>query len=111
VNTLFESNRYESRTKTTDINLDQAYLSMLAASTVQTWERSWDPAFTDIGFNNRLFLVPGTAKRKHSLPAKIPDQDKLRLKNELMGIIRHVYFPVSKGGLSQLVHEYGKINS
>jgi hypothetical protein len=24
------------------------------------------------------------------LPAKIPDQDKLRLKNELMGIIRHV---------------------
>jgi hypothetical protein len=91
VNTLFESNRYESRTKTTDISLDQAYLSMLAASTVQTWERSWDPAFTDIGFNNRLFLVPGTAKRKHSLPAKIPDQDKLRLKNELMGIIRHVH--------------------
>jgi hypothetical protein len=90
VNTLFESNRYESRTKTTDISLDQAYLSMLAASTVQTWERSWNPAFTDIGFNNRLFLVPGTAKRKHSLPAKIPDQDKLRLKNELMGVIRHV---------------------
>jgi hypothetical protein len=90
VNTLFESNRYESRTKTTDINLDEAYLSMLAASTVQTWERSWHSSFTDIGFNNRLFLVPGTAKRKHSLPAKISDQEKLKLKNELMGTIRHV---------------------
>jgi hypothetical protein len=90
VNTLFESNRYESRTKTTDISLNEAYLSMMAASTVQTWERSWDSAFTDIGFNNRLFLVPGTAKRKHSLPVKISDPEKLGLKNDLMKVVRHV---------------------
>ena len=64
VNTLFESNRYESRTKSVDINLTDAYLSLLAASTVQTYERTWDGSFTDIGFNNRLFLVPGTSQKK-----------------------------------------------
>jgi hypothetical protein len=96
VNTLFESNRYESRTKTTDINLDEAYLSMLAASTVQTYERTWDASFTDIGFNNRLFLVPGTAKRKHSLPEKISDQDQFTLKTKLGEILRIV------GGIMEL---------
>jgi hypothetical protein len=90
VNTLFESNRYESQTKTKKINLEEAYLSMLAASTVETYERTWDASFTDIGFNNRLFLVPGTAKRKHSLPAKISDQDKILLKTELSKVLKHV---------------------
>jgi hypothetical protein len=90
VNTLFESNRYESRTKTTNINLTEAYLSLLAASTVQTYERTWDSSFTDIGFNNRLFLVPGTALRKHSFPEKISDLDKLNLKRKLEEIIHHV---------------------
>jgi hypothetical protein len=96
VNTLFESNRYESRTKTTNINLTEAYLSLLAASTVQTYERTWDSSFTDIGFNNRLFLVPGTALRKHSFPEKISDQDKLILKKNLGEVLRHV------GGHSEL---------
>ena len=96
VNTLFESNRYESRTKTTDISLDGACLSLLAASTVQTWERTWDASFTDIGFTNRLFLVPGTAKRKHSLPFKIPENDKLVLRSELLDVLRQV------GGFKEL---------
>jgi len=90
VNTLFESNRYESRTKTTDINLEDAYLSLLAASTVQTYETTWDSSFTDIGFNNRLFLVPGTAKRRHAFPAKIPESRKNELKSRLNDIILHV---------------------
>jgi len=90
VNTLFESNRYESRTKASNISLVDAHLSLLAASTVQTWERSWDPAFTDIGFNNRLFLVPGTAKRKFSLPSKISDRNKLSLKEDLLKVVKHV---------------------
>jgi hypothetical protein len=90
VNTLFEKNKYESRTKTTNIILEDAHLSILAASTVQTWERSWDAAFTDIGFNNRLFLVPGTAKRKFSLPSKISGRDKLSLKDDLLTVVKHV---------------------
>ncbi|UCG11524.1 MAG: DUF3987 domain-containing protein [Deltaproteobacteria bacterium] len=89
VNTLFESNRYESRTKKTDICLDDVYLSLMAASTIGTYENTWNSQFTDIGFNNRLFLVPGTGERKHSFPAKIPDQEKYLLKQRLGEILRH----------------------
>ena len=59
--TLFESNRYESHTKNKDIILTGAHLSILAASTIETYERTWDSAFTDIGMGNRLFIVPGKA--------------------------------------------------
>jgi len=90
VNTLFESNRYESRTKKTDICLRDAYLSLIAASTISTYENTWSSQFTDIGFNNRLFLVPGSGDRKFSVPAKIPDREKYILKQRLGEILRHV---------------------
>ncbi|MCG6538397.1 MAG: DUF3987 domain-containing protein [Syntrophales bacterium LBB04] len=90
VNTLFESNQYQSRTKTTNIDLTEAHLSLLAASTVQTYQRTWDSSFTDIGFNNRLFLVPGTAGRKYSFPEKISEGDKQILKGKLVEVISHV---------------------
>jgi hypothetical protein len=90
VNTLFESNRYESRTKQSDIFLDNAYLSLLAASTVQTYENTWSAQFTDIGFNNRLFLVPGGAERMFSLPAKVPDDKRYLLRQRLAEVLRHV---------------------
>jgi hypothetical protein len=90
VNTLFESNRYESRTKKTDIYLEDVYLTLMAASTLDTYENTWSSQFTDIGFNNRLFLVPGSGKRKHSFPAKIPDQKKYLLQQRLLEVLRHV---------------------
>jgi hypothetical protein len=90
VNTLFESNRYESRTKTTDIKLEGVYLSLLAASTIQTYENTWTSQFTDIGFNNRLFLVPGSGEKKFSFPAKVPDREKSLLKYRLAEILRLV---------------------
>ena len=90
VNTLFESNRYESHTKTTAINLENAYLSLLAASTVQTYERTWDASFTDIGFNNRLFLVPGSGQRKFAFPPKIPLTEIIILKSRLGKLIEFV---------------------
>ena len=76
VNSLFEMNLYETYTKTSNIKIEDAHLSILAASTVQTWERIWTPAFTDIGFYNRLWLVPGMGERKFSLPEKIPPEKK-----------------------------------
>jgi hypothetical protein len=90
VNTLYESNRYESRTKKTDINLENVYLCLMGASTVDTYQNTWSSQFTDIGFNNRLFLVPGSGERKHSFPAKIPDNDKYLLRQKLAQVLRHV---------------------
>lgn len=109
VNTLFESNRYESRTKNYDIYLEDVYLCMLAASTVQTYERTWDSSFTDIGFNNRLFLVPGSGKKKFSLPKKIAEAEKSWLKGRLGNALK-----VAENGLElditqeaiQLYHDW-----
>jgi hypothetical protein len=90
VNTLFESNRYESRTKKTDIYLEDAYLSLLAASTVSTYENIWSTQFTDIGFNNRLFLVPGSGEKRFSVPAKIPEREIHDLKRQIGRIMKLV---------------------
>jgi hypothetical protein len=90
VNTLFESNRYESHTKNSAIKLENAYLSLLAASTVQTYERTWDASFTDIGFTNRLFLIPGSGQRKFAFPPKVPLEEKIILKSRLGKLLEFV---------------------
>lgn len=90
VNTLFESNWYENHTKTSHVQIENARLTLMAASTIRTYENTWSSQFTDIGFNNRLFLVPGTARRRFSLPAKIPDNETYLLTQKLAEILRHV---------------------
>lgn len=97
VNTLFELNYYESHTKTSDIVINGAYLSLLGASTIQTYENTWTAAFTDIGFNNRLFIVPGSGERRFSLPAKIPDGEKRIIKVKLQDLLHHasIYYDLN----------------
>lgn len=90
VNSLFEMTHYEAHTKNSSIKIENAHLSILAASTVQTWERIWTPAFTDIGFYNRLWLVPGAGERKFSLPSKIPQEEKQTIRNGLVDILKLV---------------------
>jgi hypothetical protein len=90
VNTLFESNRYESHTKTTAIKLENAFLSLLAASTVETYNRTWDASFSDIGFNNRILIVPGSGLRRFAFPPKVPLQEKIILKARLGELLKFV---------------------
>lgn len=87
---LFETNHFETHTKTASVTIDDAHLAIMAASTVETFERIWDPAFTDIGFLNRLFIIPGSGLRKFSIPPPIPDSEKWRIKNELKEILAFV---------------------
>jgi hypothetical protein len=99
VNTLFESNRYESRTKTTSISLNDSYLSLLGCTTKQTFESMWTSAFVDIGFNNRLFLVPGSGERKFAMPRQIPrglrDEVKMKLAQAVMLVGDHREFEIT----------------
>lgn len=89
--TLFESNRYESHTKDREIILTGACLSILAASTIETYERTWDSAFQDIGMTNRLFIVPGQGKRQHAIPGRVPGYEWDLMKNELRRIINTAF--------------------
>jgi len=90
VTTLFESNRYESHTKKSSILLERAHLSILAASTIQTYENTWSSQFTDIGFNNRLWLVPGGAEQRFSIPEKASEADRYRVSQKLGQVLEHI---------------------
>ncbi len=90
VNTLFESNSYANRTKQSSIVLENVHLSMIAASTLDTFESMWDSSFTNIGFNNRLFLVPGSSTKKIAFPKMIPEVLKIPIKdklNQILGVL------------------------
>ena len=87
VTTLYESNRYENQTKNTEVIIDQAHLSILAASTLDTYETIFDSRFMDIGFVNRLFIVPGSSQRRFSLPPKIPISEIEKLKKMLAQVM------------------------
>lgn len=88
--TLFESNCYESRTKTSDISIQNAQVSILGASTVPTYETMWSSQFTDIGFINRLWIVTGHGERRFSIPPKIPTMDIANLKYDLQAVLQTV---------------------
>lgn len=90
VSSLFESNRYENNVKHTGLLIEDGCLSLIAASTVQTYEVTWDKSFTDIGFSNRLFIVPGNTNRKYVLPPQIPLSIKRTLTQELFSILDFV---------------------
>jgi hypothetical protein len=87
VNTLFENDRYESRTKEKHVDLQNIHLALLGASTIPTYETLWSSAFLDIGFTNRLFLVPGKGQRKNPIPAMIPTNEKRVIVEQLRSIL------------------------
>lgn len=90
VNTLFESNHYHNTTKKISVKLENVFLTILAASTVATYDRIWDSSFTDIGFNNRLFLVPDKGVRRFAIPEKIPDVAKNNIKRKIRSILASI---------------------
>jgi len=87
VNTLFENDRYESRTKDKHVMLENVHLSLVGASTIPTYETLWSSAFLDIGFTNRLFLVPGKGMRKNPIPAMIPHNEKQVIVEQVAAIL------------------------
>lgn len=90
VTTLFESKYYESHTSKKSIVIQNASLSILAASTVDTYEQIFDEHFLAIGFPNRIFLCPGKGGRRFSLPVRIPEHDWRNLKQGLADILMHI---------------------
>jgi hypothetical protein len=90
VNTLFESNRYQSATKHRRIAFEDARLSLLTACTKDTYSTIFGRAFTDIGFVNRLFIVLDSAKRRFHLPPQIPVEEKVELRGRLRDLAKWV---------------------
>lgn len=90
INTLFESNKFHSQTKQSAIEIDNGYLSLLGASTIDTFQKMWSDTFTDIGFINRLWLVPDRATKKISIPPMIPENSRTKLKERLKATVNSI---------------------
>lgn len=72
VTTLYEFTKYQNHTRDRSIELESVHLSLLAASTKETYESMWASQFMDIGFLNRLFVVLARRTTKRSFPDAIP---------------------------------------
>lgn len=105
VTQLFERNNYENQTKTTKVSIQDAHFSMLAASTIDTYESTWDASFSDIGFLNRLFLVVGSSERKFAFPMALDHADEVRFKARLRQMVKLVH---GNGGLVLAFEEDAK---
>jgi hypothetical protein len=87
VATLFESNRFHSATKKEILRLEDVYLSLLGASTVETYSGMWTPAFLDIGMLNRFWVVKDHGERRYSVPREIPSGETKGLYRRLGDIL------------------------
>jgi hypothetical protein len=90
--TLFESNEYANQTSKNPTIIENGLVSMLAASTTDTYSDLFDPKFINIGFNNRLFLVPGDSNKCFPVPEPIPyekNEDISKHLNNCLQLIEH----------------------
>jgi hypothetical protein len=90
VTSLFEDNFYENNTKKHGFRITDAQLSLLAACTLDTFQTIFTPAFLDIGFLNRLFLVMGQGKRRFAIPPAMPEDIKADLRRDLEEIMAFI---------------------
>jgi hypothetical protein len=82
-NTLFEATSYENITSQHPIRIEEAHMSLLSACTPDTYAKIFTSKFMDIGFNNRLFLVPGFSEKDFPITPEVPNNLKEYLFNQL----------------------------
>lgn len=70
--TLYQETVYQNNTVKQKIDIQYALMSMIAGCTPETYANMFSRAFVDIGFINRLWLVPGVRSREFPLPPPIP---------------------------------------
>lgn len=99
---LFNKNEYYNATKNRVVDIKEAHLSLLAGCTDDTYRKMWTSAFTDIGFINRLFIVPGFGQKKYSIPDEIPNTINQELVGDLHQILSIVHNQFKEKGKLKL---------
>ena len=87
INTLFEANHYSNITKNHRLEIADAQICLMAASTLDTYSTMFTQQFLGIGFINRLFIVIGEGQRKYSIPQTIPENEKEGLREDLTRLL------------------------
>ena len=112
-NILFEATRYENYTTRDPFVIEHGLLSVLAACTTDTYASLFDSKFLDIGFNNRLFLVPGDSQKCFPVPVPIPEAQIQRLYGQLQNRLKLIKgvlaMPIDPEGNERWTEFYAQI--
>lgn len=103
--TLFERTVFDNTTKTHTVTVRDGYLSLVAACTAETYAAIWTPAFLDIGFTNRLWLVTGGSDRRIALPAPIPERLRSALTHDLGTLLERINQVAGTGTLTLRIED------
>ena len=87
ITSLFEKDSYQNETSSKSLIVNGGHLSILAASTLDTYETMFKAQFMNIGFLNRLFLVIGGGGRKFAIPRCVPSAFRDPLINDLKTVL------------------------
>ena len=87
---LFDDHDYDHPLAKDDYTVRNAYLSLIGASTLEDFTKTWTAKHEDAGFFSRLLLVAGDADKRISRPVD-PDQAQLDiLVREVQGLVSSV---------------------
>jgi hypothetical protein len=84
----FEKGRWSNDTLTYGVDLKDAAISILSACTMKTFESAFRGAEADIGFLNRLWLVPAQLDKVIAIPTQLPDERRTQLLLRLGAVIQ-----------------------
>jgi hypothetical protein len=86
ITSLFEKTYHKARTKESNMNISQARISLLCASTLETFLGMFSEKYQKIGFINRLFLVPSRSEKSFAVPKRVPEKFYAQLQEELRNV-------------------------
>ncbi|MGB9860316.1 MAG: DUF3987 domain-containing protein, partial [Moorellaceae bacterium] len=87
---LYELNHWDHRVKGKHLKVRNARLSLLAASTTDSYALVWDTQNLAIGLPNRLLIVPGEAQGSHPFVKEVPQEDQKVLQDRLKALFEEL---------------------
>jgi hypothetical protein len=88
VSSLFEKTWHDNTLKGKIQTLEDIHLSLLAFTTTELWEEMFDRGAIKLGFLNRVWIVPGSGKRKEFNPDEIPGFLTAKLRTNLLMLLK-----------------------
>jgi len=84
ISSLFEGTDYVSATKKSYAPIENLQLSLLGATTIDSYQSMCDSSMKDMGLINRLWIVPGESMSKYPIPKPIRDEDLIHIRERLV---------------------------
>jgi hypothetical protein len=88
LNTLFEKHKFEYNLSRGNCKAEGVHLSLLAASTIDSFLSTWSGEHSDAGFFSRLFILSAESQRTHPFPQEPPEEKWEAMKIQTVEIVQ-----------------------